>query len=422
MTMLRQLRNLRILWVTTFVLACFSDAVAQISYKVTDLGTLGNDNMSCAMTLNNRGWTAIQDGNAPPGQQDAITKLLNGRDAIVINGVQVDLGTLGGENSFMNWGEINDWGQIVGYSETSVPDPNDEDICGFGTHLTCRPFLWQDFHMKALPTLGGNNGQASAINNRGQIVGFAENGTVDSSCPPNTTNNRIQLPVLWENGKAQALPTVGRDPDGVAYWINDLGQAVGQSGNCTAALHAVLWENGKAFPLADLGTGGTAWGNNDQGQIVGTAGSADGKTQSGALWQNDKLTVLGLLPGDFGGIASGINNRGQVVGSNWDSNFSWAHAFIWQDGVMTDLNTLIPASSNLYLTMANKINERGQIGAMAIVRSGPDEGNIHAILLTPVNESIGRSVAEDVPTHPKSNAPVNANLILQRLRIGPFEQ
>jgi len=56
--------------------------------------------------------------------------------------------------------------------------------------------------MKALPTLGGNNGQASAINNRGQIVGFAEDGTVDSSCPPNATNNRIQVPVLWENGEA----------------------------------------------------------------------------------------------------------------------------------------------------------------------------------------------------------------------------
>jgi hypothetical protein len=50
--------------------------------------------MSCAMTLNNRGWTAIQDGNALPGQQDMITTLLNGRDAIVINGVQVDLGIL----------------------------------------------------------------------------------------------------------------------------------------------------------------------------------------------------------------------------------------------------------------------------------------------------------------------------------------
>ena len=55
--------------------------------------------------------------------------------------------------------------------------------------------------MSALPTLGRNNGQASAINTRGQIVGFAENGAVDSSCPAGTTNNRIQLPVLWENGK-----------------------------------------------------------------------------------------------------------------------------------------------------------------------------------------------------------------------------
>ena len=42
----------------------------------------------------------------------------------------------------------------------------------------------------------------------------------------------------------------------------------------------------------------------------------------------------------------------------------------------------------------------------------------HAILLTPVNESIARSVTEDVPPHPKSNAPVNAYLILQRLRLG----
>jgi len=82
--------------------------------------------------------------------------------------------------------------------------------------------------MSALPTLGGNNGQASAINDRGEIVGFAENGTVDSTCPPNTTNNRIQLPVLWENGKTHALPTLGSDPDGFAYWINDQGQAVGE--------------------------------------------------------------------------------------------------------------------------------------------------------------------------------------------------
>jgi probable HAF family extracellular repeat protein len=239
---------------------------------------------------------------------------------------------------------------------------------------------------------------------------MAENGTVDSSCPPNTTNNRIQLPVLWENGRVQALPTVGSDPDGFAFWINDQGQAVGDSGTCGGAtIRAVLWKNGTAFPLPDFGTGAIAWGINNRGQIVGTIGSADGTTQYGALWQNGALTNLGTLPGDFGGEASGINNKGQVVGSNWDSNFNWSHAFIWQDGVMTDLNTLFPANSNLFAVMANKINERGQISGMATVLSGPDAGNIHAFLATPVRQSMGKSVADVAPTHPKSNSPANAS-------------
>jgi hypothetical protein len=110
-----------------------------------------------------------------------------------------------------------------------------------------------------------------------------------------------------------------------------------------------------------------------------------------------------------------------MVGSTWDSKFNWAHAVIWQDGVMTDLNTMF-ASPTLVATMANKINERGQIAAMAIVRSGPDEGNVHAILLTPVYEFVGRSVADDAPLHPKSNMPANARQFLQRFRLGRIGQ
>jgi probable HAF family extracellular repeat protein len=375
------LRNFWLPWLTTIVLACFSNAAAQASYKVTDLGALGNDNLGCAMSVNNRGWTEIMALNVEPGQQDNLFgKLLNGRAVIGVDGFKIDLGTLGGLNSWMNWGEINDFGQVAGFSETDVPDPNGEDICGFGTHLTCRPFLWQYFHMSALPTLGGNNGQASAINNRGQIAGFSENTTVDSGCPP----NRITLGVLLEKGEAQPLPPVGSDPDAVAYGINDQGQAVGYSGTCTAALHAVLWENGTAFPFPDLGTEGNslAWGINDQGQIVGEVLSPDATTVNAALWQNGAITNLGTLPGDFGALASGINSKGQVVGSTWDSNFNWSHAFIWQDGVMSDLNTLFPASSNLYPTMAKKINEPGQISGMATVLSGRHAGDIHAFLAT----------------------------------------
>jgi hypothetical protein len=69
--------------------------------------------------------------------------------------------------------------------------------------------------------------------------------------------------------------------------------------------------------------------------------------------------------------------------------------------------------------MANKINERGHISGMAIVRSGPDMGNIHAFIATPARQSIGRSVADDEATRPKSNMPVKIDKqLLQRLGLG----
>jgi probable HAF family extracellular repeat protein len=124
---------------------------------------------------------------------------------------------------------------------------------------------------------------------------------------------------------------------------------------------------------------------------------------------------------DFGSLASGISSSGKVVvGSTWDSNFDWSHAFIWQNGVMTDLNTLLPASSNLYATMGNKINERGQISGMATALTGPDAGNIHAFLATPVNASIGRSIADVARTHPRSVLPAQVGDRLVH-RFGPSQ-
>lgn len=427
MKALRQSGNFWILWVATLVLACSSHAAAQAShaagqtsYEVTDLGTLGSDHTSCGMTLNDRGWTATQDYNTTTGRPDGLTQLLNGRDAIVIDGFQIDLGTLGGENSFMNWGEINNQGRIVGYSETAALDPNGEDVCGFGTNHVCLPFVWQHFRMEALPTLGGNNGQASAINDHGEIAGTVETAVTDPGCPPHL----ISLPVLWDRGKPRPLATVKNDADGDAFWINDSGEAVGQTSNCSHSItHAVSWgRNGAASALPDYGNGAVAFGNNDLGQIVGSVGSPDGSTQWAAIWRNGALESFKPLPGDVGAIASGVNDRGQVVGSTWDANFNWAHAVIWQDGVMTDLNTLFASSSNLFATMANKINGRGQIAGMAIVRSGPDAGNVHAILLTPVNESTGRSVADDAPVPPTSNAPANASQFLRRFKLGRIGQ
>jgi probable HAF family extracellular repeat protein len=431
MSALRRLRNFWIPGVATIVLGSFSNAFAQQNYKITDLGINNSkDNFSMAMGLNNQGWTENMDGTVNPPESSLFTTVARGRAVISIYGFNIDLGTLGKPdgNSWINWGGINDLGEAVGQSETADPDPNGEDICGFGTHLTCVPFFWRNGHMSALPTLGGNNGQASAINNRGEVVGYAEDGPVDSTCPAGTTNNRITLPALWARGSAEALPLIGNDPDGVAFGINDQGQAVGYSGSCTTAIHAVMWKDNTAFVLQDLGGTGSNFGYaiNNRGQIAGQVGTADGTTFYAAVWQNGAdgaVTNLGALPGDFAAFATGINNRSQVVGNNFDSSFNWSHGFIWQDGVMTDLNTLISADSNLYIISASNINDRGQISGMATVQTGPHAGDIHAYLLTPTDGRIGASMADFARTHPHSLLPANAcNHSLQRIGPGRFQR
>ena len=406
MITLRQLRNFWILGVATMVLACFSNAVAQASYKVQDLGVEHPDNLGMVMGLNNYGWSLIMDQRLDPFSVSLSANLVAGTDRISIGELNLELGALGGKNSSINWNGINDRGEAVGMSETSVPDPNGEDLCLFGTHLTCLPFLWQNGIMSALPTVGGNNGQASAINNRGQIAGYAENGVVDSTCPPGITNNRIDLPVLWDKGKAQALPTIAGDPDGVAYGINNQGQAVGYSGTCIAVNHAVLWDNDTATNLPNLGNPyAVAYAINSHGQIVGQAINADG-TPLGVLWQNNSVKSLGgLLPGDEANFATSINDQGQAVGSSFAQG-AWSHGLIWQNGVTIDLNTLFPASSHLYVISASNINDSGQIAGMAVETAGPHANNIvHAFLATPVNENMGKTIAEVITTPPAINLP-----------------
>jgi probable HAF family extracellular repeat protein len=392
MNAIKQLRNSPIFYVAAIALACSSNAFAQTRYTVADQGTLGDDNFGMVMGLNNQGWTQNMDGTGKPPVLSLSTTVLSGRAVMNVNGRNIDLLTLGGENSWTNYGGINDRGDNVGMSETSDPDPDGEDFCAFQTNKTCRGFLWRNGHMTALPTLGGNNAQAAAINNREQIVGISETGALDPSCSPGTTAKTLS-PVLWENGEARALPTLPGEPDGFAQGINDEGQAVGSSGVCgNISMHAVLWENGTVSQLPDLGVaGGIAYAMNSHDQAVGWVPSADGSTVVASIWQKDRatgiitITTLPILAGDGAAFATGINTRGQVVGSTFKDG-EWSHGFIGQDGVVTDLNTLIPEDSNLRIVAASNINERGQISGMASVIAGPDAGIVHAILLTPVDQ------------------------------------
>ena len=87
------------------------------------------------------------------------------------------------------------------------------------------------------------------------------------------------------------------------------------------------------------------------------------------------MTNLGTLPGFRQSAASDLNDSGIVVGGS----------VVWYNGVMVDLNTLIPAGSEVRVLFAHAINNAGQI-----VAQGHDaKGDVVAILLTPVDVPLG---------------------------------
>jgi probable HAF family extracellular repeat protein len=183
-------------------------------YTVTVLGTLGGT-FSQAGGLNNRGSVA---GFSTLAGDQTVHAFLEQK------GGMTDLGTLGGPNSFTSEDyPLNDRGAVSCYSNTSNPDPNGEDFCFDGTNLICLPFVWQRGVMTALPLLGGNNGIAFGIDNRGQVVGATETPNPDPTCVPPFF---LQVgAVMWEKGQIQELPPFPGDPDASAFGINDKGQA-----------------------------------------------------------------------------------------------------------------------------------------------------------------------------------------------------
>jgi probable HAF family extracellular repeat protein len=341
-------------------------------YTVTDLGTLGGTS-SYAVAINNKGWAGGAANLPGDTAQHAV---------VWRKGLKIDLGTFGGPNSALFGKGINERGQAVGEAEISTPDPLGQDFCGFGTHLICLPFVWQHGVKTQLPTLGGYNGNTYDINHRGQIAGQAQNTLLDPTC---TFPSQQTPPVFWENGQVQQLPTFPGDTVGTAIEINDQGQAVGESGDCTNYNHhALLWQNGTVTDLGNLGgsVDNAAFGINNRGQIVGQAALPGNAGTDAFLWQNGVMTDLGALPGDVGSSAAGINNKGQVDGTSCDINGN-CRAFLWQNGTMTDLNALVPPGSPLYLVFAYDINSEGQIAGQALEIS---TGQFHAFLATPCDE------------------------------------
>jgi uncharacterized membrane protein len=345
------------------------------------LPSLGGTN-SAANSINGRGW--------PMG-----VSFLSGNTvmhaALWRNGSAIDLQTLGGPNSAVEFPVSNDRGYVSGISETSKNDPLGESpswSChaflpdGGSSGKTCVGFVWHAGKMRALPTLGGNNGFGAGMNETGVIAGWAETSQHDSTC---VAPQVLQfLPAVWDavTRKVKALPTLtvrGKtDPDGAATAVNRLGEVVGISGICDQAVgrftarHAVLWKRGKPVNLETIG--GISWNTptaiNDEGQIVGFLNRRGKSDKQGnpnfisVIWNsaNSEPTKIGTLPGDSLSEPTSINNEGVVLGVSFPSS----HVFLWQNGTMTDFTQLVLQSyPQLEPVSVGGINDRGEIAGQA---------------------------------------------------------
>jgi len=119
-------------------------------------------------------------------------------------------------------------------------------------------FLWQNGTMTDLGVSYVGSTSATAINDEGLIVGYADSTAV-----------------YWQNGAMTFLGTLPGYQTSFAHAVNNSGLIVGEGFDGYGDHHALMWQNGKIVDLNTLLPANSGWvvedatGIDDQGQIVG---------------------------------------------------------------------------------------------------------------------------------------------------------
>jgi uncharacterized membrane protein len=239
----------------------------------------------------------------------------------------IDLGTLGGPNSFFNGSPppmINNQGTAAGEADTSTPCPHSN---GFVSSA----FKWENGALVKLELLpGGCFSLPNAINSNGIVVGSGDIGVID----PMTGLPELRADLFYKE-QVINMGTFG-GTNSLANSVNSRGQATGGAENTDpdpwnfggllglpspTEWHGFVWQNGV---MTDLGTLG---GPDSFGLIVSESGKITGlsftndvpnpttgiPTIDTFLWDRGRITDLGTLGGTFG-VGNTVNNGGQVVG------------------------------------------------------------------------------------------------------------
>lgn len=235
--------------------------------EVTDLGDAST---SIIRDINERGEALVVRG---AGTDDwSLTLWRHGTFTDIVTSSQAPGTELGQLVS------LSDAGHVAG----SVVSPE----CEF---LLCeRPFVWHDGTRTDL----GYNGSADGVTSSGQTIGRELAGFDE------------WYSVTWDDGETVRLPMLGGS-DGGAVAINDRGQMVGHITDSDGA-DAVMWDDGEVIELTgSLPPGNRALAINERGQVL-----IDNSQEGLFLWDRGELVHL---PGSWTNVPAALNDRGQVA-------------------------------------------------------------------------------------------------------------
>jgi probable HAF family extracellular repeat protein len=354
--------------------------------RLADLGALPGNNSSGVFEVNGAG---VGAGISETGTIDPTTGYPAEHAVLFAGGTVTDLGTLAGGTESQALA-INDRGQVAGFANNDVPDPTPIDGLPFATQA--RAFLWEDGVMRDLGTLGGPDATVATLNERGEVAGISY--TDDTPNP--TTGVPTTHPYLWANGQMHDLGTLGGSWSNAA-WLNAGGDVVGAStlaGDDT--IHPFLWDGQQ---LRDLGTVGGTFGRalhvSDTGAVVGFSTPPGDSTVHAFLWTHGVMSDLTGNDDTQCTVAEWVNNHDQAVGETCNISA----ALLWSGGKQYDLNDLI-APSDVQLFEAPFIDDRAEITTLGAL---PD-GSVHVFLLRPTGAPLSSSPASQTNVHPHTTS------------------
>jgi probable HAF family extracellular repeat protein len=177
--------------------------------------------------------------------------------------------------------------------------------------------------------------------------------------PPSAPRSTVAGSVGYE---AIDLGTLGGDSS-VPTALNDRGQIVGWSLTAGGNQRAFLWENGVMHELPTLGGETIATSINDAGLIAGTSREFCDGCGSVRLvtWRNAVIRDLGVSEDFERSRIDGVNARGDILVSLLPAEYD-GRAALWHDGVLQELGHL-PNGWNW--TYAHALNDRRQWSARA---------------------------------------------------------